>query len=123
MSKAVMLHNPRCSKSRATLSILEKHDIKVELVEYLRNPPSPEDLQEMCKLLRVSPTAIIRIKEARFEELGLSLEDQRSDAEWCRILHDNPGLLERPIVRIGERAVIGRPPENVLKLLGLKECR
>ena len=123
MSKAVMLHNPRCSKSRATLSILEKHDIEVELVEYLRNPPSPEDLQEMCKLLRVSPTAIIRIKEARFEELGLSLEDQRSDAEWCRILHDNPVLLERSIVRIGERAVIGRPPENVLKLLGLKECR
>lgn len=118
-----MLHNPRCSKSRATLSILEKHDIEVELVEYLRNPPSPEDLQEMCKLLRVSPTAIIRIKEARFEELGLSLEDQRSDAEWCRILHDNPGLLERPIVKIGERAVVGRPPENVLKLLGLKECR
>ena len=70
-------------------------------------------------MLRVSPTAIIRIKEARFEELGLSLEDQRSDAEWCRILHDNPGLLERPIVKIGERAVVGRPPENVLKLLGL----
>jgi len=115
---AKIYHNPRCSKSRATLSVLQDHGIEIEVIQYLEMTPNPRELQELCRLLGVSPTAIVRSKESRFEELGLSMKDKRTEEEWCRILSENPMLIERPIVRIGDRAVIGRPPENVLKLLG-----
>ena len=80
-------------------------------------PPPGRELLALCRLLGVQPTAIVRTKEPTFRELGLSLKDKSSEKEWCEVLHDHPELLERPIVRIGGRAVIGRPPENVLTLL------
>ena len=87
-----------------------------EVVEYLKSPPDQEWILEICTKLGLRPTQIIRTKEARFKELKLSLEDDRSDSEWCGILSENPILLERPIVISGKKAVIGRPPENVREL-------
>lgn len=87
------------------------------MVRYLDKPPSLEELGRICDLLGVEPQALVRSKEKLFRELGLSLTDDRSRQEWLRILADNPRLIERPIVVRGDRAVIGRPPENVLDLL------
>ncbi len=117
MSQITIYHNARCSKSRATLGILKDKDADLEIVEYLKNPPSPSELTDICQKLDVAPTAIIRSKEALFKDLDLSLKDDRSPADWVRILADNPKLIERPIIVKGSRATIGRPPKNVLELL------
>ena len=110
-------HNPRCSKSRKTLALLEKRGAAPEVVEYLKDPPSPEELAELCRALGKRPLEILRVKEKRFAELGLSVKDERPDAEWFRILSENRILIERPIV-VGKKGVaIGRPPENVLSVL------
>ncbi|MGI9628488.1 MAG: arsenate reductase (glutaredoxin) [Longimicrobiales bacterium] len=108
-------HNPRCSSSRKALAILNGLDANV--VRYLENPPTVIELDRVCRLLGVQPTELIRVKERRFEELGLSLEDDRGREGWLRIIVENPVLLERPIVIMGDRAVVGRPPEKVLDLL------
>ncbi len=115
--KDLILHNPKCSKSRATLAHLQEKKADVEVVEYLKNPPSAEELKSICTMLNVSPTKIIRTQEALFKELGLSLESGFSDNEWCQILSKNPSLIERPIVCFQGKAVVGRPPENVLSIL------
>ena len=115
--KASVLHNPRCSKSRETVALLEANDVDVELLLYLQTPPPAAELAAACAALGVGPLGITRTKEPLFKELGLSPKDARTDAEWFAILASNPKLIERPIVKIGERYAIGRPPENVLALL------
>ena len=110
-------HNPRCRKSRETLALLRENGLEPEIVEYLKDPPSPEELADLCRLLGINPAAIIRSKEPLFRELGLSLKDDRSDAEWIGLLAKHPKLIERPIVVRGKKAVIGRPPTNVVSLL------
>ncbi|MEA3404115.1 MAG: arsenate reductase (glutaredoxin) [Pseudomonadota bacterium] len=115
--QATIYHNPRCSKSRHTLQILEDKGITVSEVRYLDNPPSKETLKQLCEMMNVKPFEIIRTGEALFKELGFTKKDQRSDDEWLTILADNPKLIERPIVQMGDRAIMGRPPENVLELL------
>lgn len=110
-------HNPRCSKSRQTLGLIEQADKNIKVVEYLKQAPTVAQLDAACKGLDVEPTAIIRHKEDVFKQLNLSLKDQRSRQDWLKILADNPKLIERPIVRIGDRYAIGRPPENVQALL------
>ncbi len=117
MPEIRIFHNPRCSKSRAALKALEARGVEAEVIAYLKEPPSPEELDAVCRKLDLPPQALIRTGERRFRELGLSLEDDRSRAEWLRILSGNPVLIERPIVVSGDRAVIGRPLENVLTLL------
>ena len=117
MRDNVIYHNPRCSKSRGALKLLQDRDVEVEVVEYLRTPPSAKELGEICRLLGVAPTEITRTREARFKELGLSAEDARPDAEWLRLLAKNPVLIERPIVVVNGRAVVGRPPEKVLRII------
>ena len=117
MPKIAIYHNPRCSKSRSTLAILEENESSPEIVEYLKTPPTADELATLCKKLKVEPTAIIRSKEPIFKELGLSLKDDHPAEEWLEILAANPKLIERPIVVKGAKAVIGRPPENVLELL------
>lgn len=116
MTRVTIYHNPRCSKSRSTLALLEERGEDVQVVKYLEDVPSVEALDTVCRALGVEPTAIVRSREARFAELGLSLDDERSRAGWLAILHENPVLIERPIVVRGKRAAIGRPPENVLQL-------
>ena len=117
MTRATIFHNPRCSKSRKTLALLEERDVDVEIVRYLEAPPSVKDLDSLCTLLDVAPIDITRTGESRLNELGLSPNDDRSRQEWLQILHDNPVLILRPIVHCEGKATIGWPPENVLDIL------
>lgn len=110
-------HNPRCSKSRQTLVLIEDAGREVEVIEYLKTPPSPEELAVACVGLGCRPIDIIRSKEAEFEDLGLALDDDRSDTDWLALLAQHPTLIERPIVCLGGRYALGRPPENVSILL------
>lgn len=118
MTIAKIYHNPRCSKSRETLKLLEEHRISPEIVEYLDTPPSVEELDRLCTRLGLEPLELMRTKEARFKELGLSQTDQRPRAEWLQLMHDNPVLIERPVVVYGDKCALGRPPEKVLEILG-----
>jgi arsenate reductase len=110
-------HNPRCSKSRQALELLVGRGIEPKIIEYLKAPPTAEQLLALCARMGLRPVQLVRTRERRFRELGLSLDDRRSDGAWCRILSENPVLIERPIVVSGRRAVLGRPPERVLEIL------
>lgn len=110
-------HNPKCSKSRQTLALLEEHDVDIEIIEYLKHPPSKDQLDSICTALKRDPFALIRTADALFDELGLTREDERTRDEWLTLMVQNPALIERPIVTLGDRAAVGRPPENVLALL------
>ena len=116
-SQHKLYYNPRCSKCRATMKILQDRGQKPEVVEYLNEVPTPSELDALCKKLGLKPQQIIRTKEKRFRELGLSLDDPLNRKQWLKILAENPILIERPIYVAGNKAVIGRPPENVLDLL------
>jgi arsenate reductase len=117
MSEYTIYHNPRCSKSRQTLTLLREKGIEPEIVEYLKTPPSYKTLESIASQLGKEPLEWIRSGESVFKELGLSKKDDRSQEEWLKILAENPILIERPIVTTGNNAVLGRPPENVLELL------
>ncbi len=106
-------HNPRCSKSRQTLTLLEERGITPEIVEYLKTPPSPAQLDKILEWLDLEPYQLARKKELR--ELGIELHSlDRNEA--IAILVEHPQLIERPIVVTSDGAAIGRPPENVLGL-------
>ncbi|WP_153556294.1 arsenate reductase (glutaredoxin) [Roseimaritima sediminicola] len=109
-------HNPRCTKSRQTLALLEEHGIDADVVRYLDQPPSEAELTEIIRLLGIEPKQLVRTKEKLFAELGLK-GAELSEAQWIKTLADHPKLIERPIVVHGNRAAIGRPPENVLEIL------
>lgn len=109
-------HNPRCSKSRASLELLESKGIKAEIVRYLDSPPSAAELREVLSKLGLQAEQIVRKGEALYKELGLHEKTLGND-EWIEILIANPKLIERPIVINGERAAIGRPIENVINIL------
>lgn len=117
MKQATIYHNPRCSKSRQTLQILQDNGININEVRYLESPPSVDELDALCQAMNIAPQELIRTGESLFKELELSLNDDRSRKEWLVILTDNPKLIERPIVKVGHQVVIGRPPENVLTIL------
>ncbi len=110
-------YNPKCSKCRATLTLLEEKGIAPELILYLENAPSTAELEDVLKKLGKGPKDIIRFNEEVAKELGIYPEDERADFEWLKIISSNPKLLERPIVINGDRAAIGRPPERVLEIL------
>ena len=112
----VIYHNPRCSKSRQTLELLERHGVNLTIIEYLQAPPSVAELGILCNLLGVHPLAICRTKEAQFKALGLSQDDDRPATEWLQLMVANPILIERPIVVYKNRVALSRPPENVLTL-------
>jgi len=117
MTDVTIYHNPRCGKSRQTLKLLRERGIEPEIVEYLKYPPSVDRLDELCTLLGREPLCIMRVKEARFKELGLSKADERSRRQWLELMHDNPILMERPIVVTNGKAALGRPPESVEDIL------
>lgn len=112
-----LYHNPRCSKSRQTLELLQSKGIEPEVVLYLQNPPTVVELEKIVQQLRVRVTDIVRFQEDRAEELGLKAGDKRSVRQWCKLIAENPILLERPIVVHKNKARIGRPPEHVLEIL------
>ena len=115
--KDCILHNPRCSKSREALQLLRERGIDLPVVEYLQQPLGKDELRALCKLLGVKPLEIVRTKEELFGELGLAKDNGYSDAQWIDVLASHPKLMERPIVVYRGKAVVGRPPENVLRLL------
>jgi len=108
-------HNPRCRKSRETLQLIESKGVKPDIIEYLNTPPSEAELKAILQKLDMNASDIIRKGEAIFKENFKGKEF--TEAEWLSILVKNPKLIERPIVVKGDKAVIGRPPENVLGLL------
>ena len=115
MKEVTIWHNAKCSKSRATLALLEEGGHRPTIVAYLDDPPSADELKRVLKLLGYQPRALIRTKEDLYKKLGLG--DVHDDEALIRAMVENPILIERPIVICGDRAAIGRPPENVLKLL------
>lgn len=110
-----IFHNPRCGKSRQTLKILQERNQEVEIIEYLKSPPDRQELENVIKLLDIKPLDLIRKGEKIYIERYKG--KNCSDNEWIKVMVENPILIERPIVISGARAVIGRPPENVLELL------
>ena len=111
-----IFHNPRCSKSRQTLTILEDNGIDVDIIEYLKESPNKETLLQIINLLDIKPRDLIRKGEAVYKEKGLNRDDLTDD-DLVQFMVDNPILIERPIVYNDNRAIIGRPPENVLIFL------
>ena len=116
MSQVTIYHNPRCSKSRQTLSLLQEHGIEPEVVLYLETPPAPATITGLLKALGLSARELMRRKEAPYQEHNLG-DPEKSEAELITAMHEHPILIERPIVVVGNRAVLGRPPENILELL------
>ncbi len=110
-----IFHNPRCSKSRQTLQLIRDRGVEPEIVEYLKTPPCADEILDIVRMLGTAPSALFRTKEALYRELGLHQKEITRD-ESLEILSENPRLIERPIVISGQRAIIGRPPENVLAL-------
>lgn len=109
-------HNPRCSKSRKALELIRQHGEEPEIVEYLENPPTVNEIERILDLLECEPRDIMRSQEPEYAANGLA--DQSISRETLvRTLQENPRLLERPIVVSGTQAVLGRPPENVLRVL------
>jgi arsenate reductase len=108
-------HNPRCSKSRQTLALLESRGWSPEVVLYLENPPTAEQVEEIIDRLGIEPHDLLRTGEPQYQALGLSKRATRQ--EVARAIAREPILLERPVVVAGSKARIGRPPERVLEIL------
>ena len=114
-ANVTIFHNSRCSKSRQTLQLLQDRGVQPTVVEYLKDPPSTARVHELFSLLGIEPHALLRKKEAAYQELGLSPASS-ADEIACAIT-DNPVLMERPVVVVGDRAALGRPPETALEIL------
>ena len=117
MSSSIkILHNPRCSKSRQTMQVLESNGVEPEIIEYLKTPPSYAELDEILNLLGLEPRELMRTHEKPYKENGLE-NPELSREDLIRAMVANPILIERPIVIHEGKAKIGRPPESVLDIL------
>lgn len=110
-------HNPRCSKSRETLALLEANGVTPKVVLYLQTPPDASTLKTLLKTLKLTARDLLRTKEDEYKALKLD-NPKLSEDDLIAAMVKHPKLIERPIVVKGRRAVLGRPPENVLQLLG-----
>jgi arsenate reductase len=117
MSGPTIFHNPRCSKSRGAKQLLDEHGGDYEIVEYLKAPPTRAELERIVDLLEDPPAALVRAGDNRFRDLGLDQADYTDRDQVVALLVEHPELMERPVVIVGDRAVIGRPPERVQALL------
>jgi arsenate reductase len=115
--QVTIYHNPRCSKSRATLALLEERGIEPRVVRYLETPPSAAELKKVLEALGLRPRALLRTGEAEYRELDLG-RDELDDAALIDAMAAHPRLIQRPIVIVNGKARIGRPPESVLEILG-----
>ena len=115
MSDWIIYHNPRCSKSREALALLKDNGITPKVVEYLKDTPTRKELELLVMQLGLPAVDLVRKGEALFKEKYKGLE--LNEHEWIRVMHENPVLMERPVVVKGHKAVIGRPMENVQDLL------
>lgn len=109
-------HNPRCTKSRETLELLKEHGITPHVVEYLNEPPTVQELESILEKLDMLPQDIMRTGEPEYKELGL-FNARYTQEGLLALMVKHPKLIERPIVVNGDKAAIGRPPENVLSIL------
>lgn len=116
MQKSILIHNPRCSKSRGAKDILEERGIQFDTVDYLKDGLKEKLLSHLPKLLNLSYEEMIRTKEDVYKELKLSGKTL-SDKEWVAVLMKHPVLIERPIFIHGDKAIIARPSELVLEIL------
>lgn len=110
---AILYHNPRCSKSRQALALLEKNGVKFEVKEYLKEGLSQKEIKDLKAALKLDVVEFTRTKEGIFKELSLK---EASETQLIKAMAENPILLERPLLRKGKKAIIGRPPENVLEI-------
>ncbi len=113
--KAIIYHNPRCSKSRGALELLRQNGVTAQVVEYLNTPPDRQTLEELLDLLG-GPRELLRKGEEEYSALGLD-NAALGRAELIDAMLAHPKLIERPIVVVGNKAIIGRPPEKILELL------
>lgn len=113
--KTKIYHNPRCSKSRETLTLLQENNQEIEIVEYLKEVPSKQELESLIKMLGIKPEQLIRKGEAIFKEKFKS--KALNDEAWINAMIAYPKLIERPIVVKNGKAVLGRPPSQVLAIL------
>lgn len=109
-------HNPRCSKSRQTLELLRDRGIEPTIIEYLKTPPSVEELDRILVMLDMGPRQLMRSNEEEYKTLALD-RAELDRAGLIQALHDHPRLIQRPIVVTSKAAAIGRPPEQVLEIL------
>lgn len=114
MSTYTIWHNPRCAKSRETLAILEENGIEAEVIKYLDERQSADDIKEVLKKLNITARELMRTKEDEYKTLDLN--DEKDEEKLIEAMAANPKLIERPIVIKGSKAVLGRPPEKVLEL-------
>lgn len=114
--KVQILHNPRCSKSRTTLQLLQENGVEPEIILYLDTPPDADQLASILRKLDMSPRELIRKGQSEYKDLGLD-NTQLSDEQLIAAMLEAPILIERPIVLANDRAAIGRPPESVLGIL------
>jgi len=115
MEKVTIFHNPRCSKSRNALALLEEKGVELEVVKYLETSLTKESLKEILKMLGMSARELMRTKEEIYKSLGL--KDVEDEEKLIEAMVENPKLIERPIVIKEGKAVIGRPIENVVALI------
>ncbi len=115
MSSVTIWHNPRCSKSRQGLALLEESNHHAEIVKYLNTPPTVEEITAVLKMLDIPARDLMRTKEAIYKELGL--KDIEDDMKLIEAMAEHPKLIERPVFIMGDKAVIGRPPEKIIDFL------
>jgi len=113
MATVTIYHNPRCSKSRQALALLQERDLEIKIIEYLRTPPDAATIRRLAKQLGLAPRELIREKEYR----ALGLDESVSEEEYIDQIASHPEILQRPIVVRGNAATIGRPPEKILEIL------
>lgn len=116
MTPVTIYHNPRCSKSRETLALLEAQGVTPQVIEYLQTPPGAAELDRILKLLGKEPRELMRTQEPEYRELGLD-DPKLTRAQLIDAMVKHPRLIERPIVLANGKAAIGRPPANVLAIL------
>ncbi|TNF45267.1 MAG: arsenate reductase (glutaredoxin) [Epsilonproteobacteria bacterium] len=116
MANVTIWHNPRCGKSRDGVKLLEEKGIDAEVVKYLDTPPSKEELVNLLNMLGISARELMRTKEAIYKELNL--KEETDEDKLIEAMVANPKLIERPVVIKDGKAVIGRPIENIIDLLG-----
>ena len=109
-------HNPRCSKSRQTLQLLNDNNVEADVVEYLKTPPDANTLKDILGKLGLKPRQLMRTKEDIYKELNLN-DVSLTDEQLIQAMIENPKLIERPIVVKDGKVAVGRPPENVLSIL------
>lgn len=115
-SPVTIYHNPRCSKSRETLQLLQEHGVQPRIILYLETPPSAAELKRLLKKLGMKARDLLRRKEKPYQELGLD-DESLTEERIIRAMVEHPVLIERPIVIKGDRAALGRPPERVLEII------